>query len=290
MTMYDPILLRSFVAVIEHGGFTRASQSLHLTQSTVSQHLRRLEEDVGHPLVDRSGTRPTTTEAGERLFGYARRLLALGAEARAAMDGTPTQETVRLGVPEDFGGRLLTPVLAAFARQWGSGLRLEVTTGLGPQLLAAYERGEYDLVLAKQRHARAVQAWREPLVWLDSRRHPCLSRSSVPVAVFPEGGLYREELFGWLDAQRRRWHVAYVSPQLASLQAAVADGLGLSLLPRRAVLPAHRVLGARDGAPAAPHVWLALHHPAGASPATLALAERLAQRCTKLAQAAAANA
>ena len=290
MTMYDPILLRSFVAVIEHGGFTRASQSLHLTQSTVSQHLRRLEEDVGHSLVDRSGTRPTTTEAGERLLGYARRLLALGDEARAAMDGTPAQETVRLGVPEDFGGRLLTPVLADFARRRGTGLRLEVTTGLGPQLLAGYERGEYDLVLAKQRHARAVQAWREPLVWLDSRRHPCLSRASVPVAAFPEGGLYREELFGWLDAQRRRWHVAYVSPQLASLQAAVADGLGVSLLPRRAALPAHRILGARDGAPEPPRIWLALHHPAGASPATLALAERLAQHCTKLAQAASAAA
>lgn len=284
--MYDPTLLRAFVAVVEHGGFTRAARALHLTQSTISQQVRRLEQEAGHVLLDRNGPHPATTEAGERLLGYARRLLALVAEARTAMGQAPRQEVIRIGVPEDLGGKALTPTLAAFSRRRGASLRLEVTSGLSNDLVARYERGEFELILAKQYRAGGVRSWPEKLAWMDSLRHPCLGRDPVPVAVFPEGGLYREEIFGWLDAQRRSWHVAYSSPNLASLQAAVADGLGLSLLPLRAALPSHRLLGKKDGFMEAPALWLAMHHPAGASPATMELAARLARRCSELAKRA----
>ena len=130
MPLHDPALLRAFVAVIEYGGFTRAARALYLTQSTVSQQVRRLEQAAGHLLLDRSGPQPVTTEAGERLLGYARRLLVLGEEARAAMGRVAQQEVIRLGVPEDLGGRALTPVLSNFARRMGNSVRLEVTSGM----------------------------------------------------------------------------------------------------------------------------------------------------------------
>ena len=284
MPLHDPALLRAFVAVIEHGGFTRAARALHLTQSTVSQQVRRLEQAAGHLLLDRGGSQPVTTEAGERLLGYARRLLVLAEEARAAMGRVAQQEVIRLGVPEDLGGRALTPVLSNFARRMGNSVRLEVTSGMSHDLAAGYARGDFELILAKQRRPDGVHAWPETLAWVDSKRHPCLARDPLPVAVFPEGGLYREEIFGWLDARQKDWHVAYSSPNLANLQAAVADGLGLSLLPRRAVSQAsHRVLGRRDGFPDTPRLFLAMHYPASASAATLELATCLARRCGELA-------
>lgn len=279
--MYDSQLLRSFVAVVESGGFTRAAQALHLTQSTVSQQVRRLEESVGQRLLEREtgGVRPT--QAGERLLGYARRLLQLSDEARAAMSGDEREDVVRLGVPEDLAGAALTPVLSTFARHRRS-LRLEVTSGLSADLAAAYARGEFDVVLVKQRRADGVRSWPEPLAWIDSRDHPCLALDPLPLAVFPVGGLYREEMFQALDAKQRRWRIAYSSGSLASLQAAVADGLGASLLPMRAVRAGHRVLDAGDGLPAMRPLRLALHHRNEASATVLALVERLARRCEHL--------
>ena len=282
--MYDLQLLRSFVAVVECGGFTRAAQALHLTQSTVSQQLRRLEEEVGQSLLDRQPGRVRPTQAGERLLGYARRLLQLGDEARSAMSGDEREEVVRLGVPEDLAGAALTPVLSAFART-RTGLRLEVTSGLSGELSAAYERGEFDVVLVKQRHAQGARSWPERLVWIDSRDHPCLEMDPLPLAVFPVGGLYREEMFQALDARRTRWRISYCSASLASLQAAVADGLGVSLLPERAVRAGHRVLDGRSGLPAIRPVRLALHHRREASSTVLALVERLIRRCDQLATA-----
>src|SRR5947209_11460925 len=81
--MLDLELLRSFVSVVDAGGFTRAGERVHRTQSTVSQQIKRLEDDVGQPLLNRTGKDVTPTEAGERLLSYARRLLALAEEARS---------------------------------------------------------------------------------------------------------------------------------------------------------------------------------------------------------------
>src|SRR5258708_5097468 len=114
--MFDLELLRSFVSVVDAGGFTRAGERVHRTQSTVSQQIKRLEEDVGQPLLIRSGKDVTPTEAGERLLSYARRLLALAEEARDVVSRPGNEGAIRLGVPEDFAAYRLAKLLAAFFR------------------------------------------------------------------------------------------------------------------------------------------------------------------------------
>src|ERR1700722_5858703 len=123
--MLDLELLRSFVSVVDAGGFTRAGERVHRTQSTVSQQIKRLEDDVGQTLLDRTGKDVTPTEAGERLLSYARRLLALAEEARDVMTRPDHEGAVRLGVPQDFAAYRLTKLLAAFARSHPA-LRLDV--------------------------------------------------------------------------------------------------------------------------------------------------------------------
>src|SRR5215475_12696084 len=113
--MLDLDLLRSFVSVVDTGGFTRAGERVHRTQSTVSQQIRRLEESLGYPLLYRNGKQATPTEQGERLVTYARRLLALEQEAREVVAKPGGEGVVRLGIPEDFAYQL-TRLLSDFAR------------------------------------------------------------------------------------------------------------------------------------------------------------------------------
>ncbi|WP_129559473.1 LysR family transcriptional regulator, partial [Bordetella pertussis] len=110
--MLDPVLLRSFVTVVDTGNFTRASEHLHLTQSTVSQHVIRLEENLGCRLLDRGQRHVLPTEEGERLLGYARSILRLADEARESVAAAQGNAVLRLGAPEDFMGAALMPVLA----------------------------------------------------------------------------------------------------------------------------------------------------------------------------------
>src|ERR1700730_1163233 len=95
--MLDLDLLRSFVSVIDSGGFTRAGERVHRTQSTVSQQIRRLEDSIGRPLLHRDGKRVAPTDEGERLLSYARRILSLAHEARDVVSRPASDGTVRLG-------------------------------------------------------------------------------------------------------------------------------------------------------------------------------------------------
>src|ERR1700748_2784908 len=99
--MDDLDLLRSFVSVVDAGGFTRAGERVQRTQSTVSQQIRRLEDSIGRPLLHRDGKRVTPTDEGERLLSYARRILSLAHEAQDVVSRPTSDGTVRLGVSED---------------------------------------------------------------------------------------------------------------------------------------------------------------------------------------------
>ena len=279
--MLDLDLLRSFVSVVDAGGFTRAGERVHRTQSTVSQQIRRLEERLGRPLLHRNGKQATPTEEGERLLSYARRILALAEEARDVVARPTSDGAVRLGIPEDFAANRLTKVLSKFARS-RPGLRLDVRCDLSVKLRSDLERGELDLALMKRDagESGAIAVWPERLHWVTSRSHPVEARhDSVPLAVFPQGCLYRNRAVHALEAAGRAWHIAYTSPNFAGIQAAVSAGLGVSILPDTAVLADHRVLHSKDGFPAISDTELALVAAPDASPATRRLAELLADFC-----------
>ncbi|AZC99469.1 DNA-binding transcriptional regulator, LysR family [Pseudomonas chlororaphis] len=280
VAMFDPVLLRSFVAVVDCANFTRAAERLHLTQSTVSQQVRRLEESLDCQLLDRDQRRVVATAEGERLLGYARRILALNEEASDVLLHQQSEGVLRLGVPEDFAAERLMPLLSRFGQDH-PGVRLEVTSGLGPELTRLYRRGEFDLLLVKQMGASddCLASWPEPLCWVDSRATPAFGRDPLPLVAFPVGGLYRHEMLHHLEVGGWRWRIGYSSASLASVCSAVAAGLGISLLPVRVVGAGHRVLGAASGLPDIQGVRLALYGSSGLSRAGKALESQLLELC-----------
>ncbi|WIE50891.1 LysR substrate-binding domain-containing protein [Pseudomonas sp. GM17] len=278
--MFDLVLLRSFVAVVDCANFTRAAERLHLTQSTVSQQVRRLEESLDCQLLDRDQRRVVATAEGERLLGYARRILALNEEASDVLLHQQSEGVLRLGVPEDFAAERLMPLLSRFGQDH-PGVRLEVTSGLGPELTRLYRRGEFDLLLVKQMGASddCLASWPEPLCWVDSRATPAFGRDPLPLVAFPVGGLYRHEMLHHLEVGGWRWRIGYSSASLASVCSAVAAGLGISLLPVRVVGAGHRVLDAASGLPDIQGVRLALYGSSGLSRAGKALESQLLELC-----------
>jgi DNA-binding transcriptional LysR family regulator len=282
--MFDLELLRSFVSVVDAGGFTRAGERVHRTQSTVSQQIKRLEDDVGQPLLDRSGKEVTPTEAGERLLSYARRLLSLAEEARDVMARPGSEGAVRLGIPEDFAAYRLTELLAAFSRSH-PGLRLDVRADQSVYLRRDLERGDLDLALLKRgTHEKGgIASWPERVHWVTSKSHPIDPKMSpVPLIGFPAGCLYRTGAIHAIESAGRAWYMAYTSSSLPGIQAAVAAGLGLSILSEMSIQSDHRVLTAKDGFAPIDKTEVALVTSPNASPATLRLADHLAEFCNEV--------
>jgi DNA-binding transcriptional LysR family regulator len=279
--MLDLELLRSFVSVVDAGGFTRAGERVHRTQSTVSQQIKRLEDDIGQPLLIRSGKEVTPTESGERLLSYARRLLALEEEARDVMARPDHEGAVRLGIPEDFAAYRLAKLLASFARTH-PGLRLDVRADQSIDLRRDLERGELDLALLKRDAGEkgGIAVWPERVHWVTSKSRPCDARSgSVPLIGFPAGCLYRARAIHALESAGRSWHMTYTSSSLAGIQAAVAAGMGLSILSDISIQADHRVLTSKDGFAPIDKTEVALMASPDATPATLRLADKLAEFC-----------
>ena len=241
--MLDLELLKTFVCVVDEGSFTRAAERVHRTQSTVSQQVRKLEELVGHALLlrDRTGQNISVTEHGELLIHYARRLLALSSEATQALASDLDLEILRIGVPEDFDARRLALILAGFNRARPEA-RLETFSGMSGDLKQKLSAGDLDIALVKREpdSGPCWAAWPEELVWVKGADMDT-ANAVVPLALFPHGCIYRQRAIRLLDVAQRPWRVAFGSHSLTGIQAAVACGLGVSVLPVSAVLPEHSV-------------------------------------------------
>jgi DNA-binding transcriptional LysR family regulator len=250
--MLDLELLKTLVCVVDERSFSRAADRVHRTQSTVSQQILKLEDRLGQPLLlrDRTGKRVVPTESGERLATYARRLLAMAQEAEEALAQPAALPPVRIGVPEDFDALRMSTILSGFTALHPDA-RLETVSGMSTDLRRRLDAGEIDMALVKREpgSGECIASWPERLVWVTGAQGWRREAGSVPLALFPEGCIYRLRATRSLEITGRTWRVAFGSQSLTGIQAAVSCGLGVTVLPTSAVLESHALLGARDGFP-----------------------------------------
>lgn len=235
-------LLRTFVTVVECGGFSPAATRLMRGQSAVSLQIKRLEERLGVRLLERSPRHVALTAQGERVLEQARRIIALSEELVARVREPELRGLVRLGAPEDFATSHLPQVLARFARSHPR-VALEVTCELTLELLERFQAGGLDLALIKrepQGPDTGTRVWREPLVWVGQSRERAMEQTDaragpLPLVVSPRPCVYRKRATTALDAAGHPWRIAYTCASLAGNHAAVRAGLGLSVLPKNMV-------------------------------------------------------
>ena len=256
--MLDPTHLRSFVTVARLLSFTRASEHLGIRQSTVSQHVRKLESVVGRPLLVRDTHSVALTSDGETMLNFAGAILDTADRAIAHFGGPQVRGRLRFGLSEDLVLSRLPSILTEFRRRHPL-VDLELTVGLGATLRHLAHNGELDLVFAKRvgggveapaGQAEGVAVWRDRFVWVSGPDLPNIGPGDpVPLVCFPPPSSSRAAVIAALEAAGRPWRLACTSGSLSGLHAAAMAGLGiiahgetlipagLTAVPAKAALP-----------------------------------------------------
>jgi DNA-binding transcriptional LysR family regulator len=278
----DLSVLRTLVAIVRNGSFARAAERVGRSESAVSLQLKRLEEQVGQKMFHRAGRNMVLTDAGERMLAYAERLIALNDEAVIEAAGLRLEGPVRLGVPPDFAETWLPTALARFVRICPA-VDIQTTVERSPALLALFSRGELDLAMSfatgQPEHARWSGSI--PMAWIGTRSYVRRAEDPVRLAVFDPPCLFRAAATAALDNHGISWTVDFKSSSLASLWAAVAAGLGITVRTPVGLPPQLTTLGETAGLPTLPSTALALlQRSTPTSPAAAQLAEVLIDTLT----------
>ncbi|RMN22015.1 hypothetical protein ALQ63_03525 [Serratia plymuthica] len=256
--------LRSYVTGIELGSFARAAERLGRSTSAVSAHLKKLEQQIGAPILRKSGRGMVMTEAGETLLGYARRLLELNDEAAAAVRGLDLQGTVRLGLQEDFGETFLPQVLGSFTRAHPK-VRIEARIARNAELIDWVLKGQLDLSLAWDGGISTPfqqDLGQRKMHWIASPNFD-LSQwqggdEPLPLVMFDAPCLMRSAATNALDRAGIAWRIAFTSRSLNGVWAAVSAGLGVTVR-TDAGLPSGLLRLAPGALPALSHIGVVLH-------------------------------
>ncbi|WP_300719833.1 LysR substrate-binding domain-containing protein [Pseudomonas sp.] len=247
----DTDLLRTFVAIADHGGFTRAADAVNRTQSAVSMQMKRLEEDVLHcSLFQRDGRTVSLTPEGAVLLGYARRILKLHGEVLNTLRQPQMVGTVRIGSPDDYVMRFLPGVLSRFAQDYPL-INVEVHCESSAQLL---QRNDLDLtIVTREPGAEKGQLLRqERFVWMVAQGFSPHEKTPVPLAMFNTDCFCRTWACNALDMHPREYRVAYTSASLAAINAVVSTGLAITAQFQSLLTPGLRIVGEAENLPLLP--------------------------------------
>ncbi|MFI8608928.1 LysR substrate-binding domain-containing protein [Pseudomonas sp. NPDC077649] len=280
MALYPSIdseLLRTFVAIVDQGGFTRAAEAVNRTQSAVSMQMKRLEEDVmQRPLFQRDGRQVSLTAEGQLLLGYARRILKLHGELLTTLREPHMVGTVRIGTPDDYVMRFMPGILSRFAQAYPM-VQVELHCEPSFQLL---QRQDLDLTIVTREPGKEIgQLLRqERIVWAEAQGFSPHEQEPLPLAMFNSQCFCRSWACNALDAMEREYRIAYTSPSLSAIMAVVSAGLAITAQLQSLITPDMRIIGEAEGLPTMPSASIVLlRNEASQSPVTECLAKHIVE-------------
>ncbi len=223
----DLTSLRSFVAIADAGGVTRAAGFLNLTQSAVSMQIKRLEEVLGTEILDRSARKVGLTAAGEQLLGYARRMLALNDEVFGRLTTDAHEGEIILGVPHDIVYPAIPQVLRRFAKDYPR-MKVTLLSSFTRVLKGQFARGECDIILTTE---AGVEQGGEtvaelPLVWVGAPGGVAWRHRPLRLA-YEHHCIFRQGVQAALDAAGIRWEMAVESDSTRTVEASVSADLAV---------------------------------------------------------------
>ena len=257
----DLISLRALIAVVEEGGFSAAAKRINRTQSAVSLQIAKLEERTGAKLLNRTSRSISLTNAGETFVRYARRIIELSDEAILAVTAPEEPTLLRVGFAEYLVPQHLHTLLARFRRVHPY-CDLSLVLGSGFTILKALKNGELDVAFAGPEAKNGQLLWDEPLVWAGRVQQDKSHQTPLELALMHAPCSYRKIAFDTLAANGMSWKVSIDANSVHAVQSAIQAGLGLTVLPRSAVIEGMPII---KGMPDLPKTSVLSYTPANSS-------------------------
>jgi DNA-binding transcriptional LysR family regulator len=256
---FDPVLLRTFLAVATGLSFTRAAEQLGLSQPTVSQHVRRLEQSAGRQLLARDTRSVALTDNGEVMAGFARSILSANDQAVSYFTGSAMSGRLRFGAADELALSELPTILRDF-RQLYPRINLELTVTQSGVLYRRLMSNHLDLVFINQEAdaGRGRLVRRDRLVWVGLERTQLEPGQPVPLITYSAPSWGRAAAISALESVHRTWRITCNTREINGLLAATRAGIGICVLARSRVPADLRVLSGRFELPALPDVEMAL--------------------------------
>lgn len=229
--------LRAFVAVADLGGVTNAADHLGRSQPALSLQIKKLEETLNAELFLRFNKQLKLSEHGSEIYSTAKQILALNDQLIGKLLTPELAGQIRLGIPSEFATTLLPKILGRFAQSYPY-VTLEVFSDLSRKLLSEPLREQFDLILAlhdKPSTKRKGLVKTDKLVWVGSRDHRHDRLETLPLILAQDGCIYRKRALRSLEKIKRRWRIIHTNPDLSGIQAAIKEGLGITVLAQSTV-------------------------------------------------------
>ncbi len=227
-------LLRTLVAVVDLRSFTKAAQSLGVTQPAVSAQIKRLQALLGYELLDKSAPGVSLTRRGEIVVAHAHRLLSVNDEILQLTNGNISRQILRVGIPGDYSGSRIPWTLARFRLRWPD-VGFIVCSGTSDNLFRDLRQGDLDVVMAVTETEPGIQPrhfWMRQAVWVHSDATNLDSESPVPLVSYAEECACQRLAVSALNRAGRDSVFVFTSASLVSLAAAVRAGFGVMVMPR----------------------------------------------------------
>ncbi|GAA6189125.1 LysR family transcriptional regulator [Litorivita sp. NS0012-18] len=249
MRNLDITTLRSFMAVADQGGVTRAAGYLNLTQSAVSMQLKRLEESLDAALIDRTGRKVSLTGEGELLLTYARRMVALNDEVVGRLMETSYEGELVLGVPHDIVYPQIPQVLKRFNAAYPR-VKVHLKSSSTVKLHEAMARGEADIILTTESHAKpGGQLLTEmPLRWTGALDGQAWRWRPLRLA-FCAFCIFRPIVLDKLDAAGIDWEMAVESDDDRAIEAMISSDLAVGALLETSIPPHQEAINCGNALP-----------------------------------------
>ena len=266
--------LKTYVAVVETGSFTKAAGIVHLTQSAVSLQIKRLEEELGVSLLTRFSKTFKLTGSGKDLLQYARQIIQIHDDAVLNISTREFQGHIRIGAPEDYISPFLTRILSRFSKAHPQ-VNVDVISNLSVNLKKDVAQADLDFALCSEIREGGSVVFREPMAWISSAKHgqhKILDR--IPLAVSYEGCPYRRWAIRSLEEAGRKFRVNYNSPTSTGIMAAVRVGFSVAILGVTNIPDDLIIIGEDEGLPPLPMAHITLHRAPKPSSPLLMVFER----------------